>query len=67
MKSLGQGVRQTISYKDIKDEYALSKWEAEKHLWNESKKLGIEVVVIRPPLVYGSGVKGNMLSLIKLI
>ena len=48
------------------DSYGESKWEAEKilrSLENENFKVGI----IRPPIVYGKGVKGNMESLIKLI
>ena len=48
------------------DPYGESKWEAEKILKNledENFKVGI----IRPPMVYGKGVKGNMKSLIKLI
>lgn len=48
------------------DPYGASKYEAEKilsYLEDESFK----VAVIRPPMVYGEGVKGNMLSLIKLI
>lgn len=48
------------------DPYGESKWEAEKIL----KKLEndkFKVSVIRPPMVYGKGVKGNMQSLIKLI
>ena len=49
------------------DAYALSKLEAEKELWKISKKTNLEVVVLRLPLVYGHGVKGNMANLIKLI
>lgn len=49
------------------DPYALSKWEAEKCLRQISLETGMEVVIIRPPLVYGPGVKGNFLTLLKLI
>tara|TARA_B000000475_G_C16001413_1_gene449077 strand:- start:31 stop:975 length:945 start_codon:yes stop_codon:yes gene_type:complete len=49
------------------DFYSISKWEAEKGLWEISKKTGLEVVIIRAPLVYGSGVKGNLRRLIKII
>tara|TARA_Y100000768_G_scaffold339973_1_gene283555 strand:- start:1922 stop:2896 length:975 start_codon:yes stop_codon:yes gene_type:complete len=49
------------------DFYAKSKFEAEKALWKISKKTGLDVIVIRLPLVYGFGAKGNMLKLIKLI
>ena len=50
----------------VNDPYGESKWEAEKilrALENDNFKVGI----IRPPMVYGKGVKGNMESLIKLV
>jgi nucleoside-diphosphate-sugar epimerase len=49
------------------EDYAISKWEAEQALWEISKQTGLEVVVVRPPLVYGPGVKGNFLRLLRLI
>lgn len=49
------------------DAYALSKWEAEKGLINISAETGMELVIIRPSLVYGPGVKGNFSSLIRLV
>ena len=49
------------------ENYAISKYEAEKVLWELSAKTGLEVVVIRPPLVYGPGVKGNMLRLLSMV
>jgi len=49
------------------DAYGISKWEAEQALWEISAKTGLEVVVVRPPLVYGSGVKGNLARLLKLV
>ncbi len=39
--------------------YAISKWEAEKGLFDIAKSTGMEVVVIRPPLVYGYKAPGN--------
>lgn len=50
-----------------KDPYAISKFKAEKALWEISEKTGLEIVVLRLPLVYGQGVKGNLMQLIKLI
>lgn len=47
--------------------YALSKWETEQLLFSISKETGMEVVVLRPPLVYGPGVKGNFRKLISAI
>ena len=49
------------------DPYALSKWEAEQALTKVSLETGLEIVIIRPPLVYGPGVKGNFLRLLKLV
>lgn len=49
------------------DPYGLSKWEAENIVKKVSAETGMEVVIIRPPLVYGPGVKGNFLTLLKLV
>lgn len=57
-------------YNDVpkpEDSYGISKWEAEKGLWKISRQTGLEVVIIRAPLVYGPAVKGNLRRLIKLI
>ena len=47
--------------------YALSKYEAEQGLLEIAKNTSMEVVIIRPPLVYGPGVKGNLAKLITCI
>ena len=49
------------------DAYGISKLEAEQALRRISVETGIEIVVLRPPLVYGPGVKGNFLRLIDII
>jgi nucleoside-diphosphate-sugar epimerase len=49
-----------------KDDYAISKWEAEQGLLEIAKK-GLEVVIIRPPVIYGPGAKGNFASLISWV
>lgn len=49
------------------DPYAVSKWEAEQALWRVARESGMEAVVLRPPLVYGPGVKGNFHSLLKAV
>ena len=49
------------------DDYGKSKFEAEKVLSDIALKTGLEVVIIRLPLVYGIGVRGNLNKLIKLI
>ncbi|MBU2621778.1 MAG: SDR family oxidoreductase [Proteobacteria bacterium] len=49
------------------DDYAISKWKAEQALMKISQETGLEVVIVRPPLVYGPSVKANFLNLISLI
>ena len=49
------------------DYYAISKLEAEKSLFDLSSKTNMEIVCIRPPLIYGSAVKGNLALLVKFI
>ncbi len=49
------------------DSYAISKYEAEKALRTIEEETGMQVVIIRPPLVYGAGVKANFASLIHLV
>ncbi|MHB1215037.1 MAG: UDP-glucose 4-epimerase family protein [Thiobacillus sp.] len=49
------------------DAYAISKWEAEQGLWQIAQDTGLEVVILRPPLVYGPGVKANFLRLLRTV
>lgn len=49
------------------DAYAISKWEAEQGLRQIEKETGLEVVILRPPLVYGPGVKANFLRLMQIV
>jgi nucleoside-diphosphate-sugar epimerase len=49
------------------DAYGATKWEAEQLLHRVAGESGIEIVVLRPPLVYGPGVKGNFLRLMDLV
>ncbi len=46
------------------DPYSVSKWEAEQGLHKIASRTGMQVVILRPPLVYGPGVKGNFLSML---
>jgi nucleoside-diphosphate-sugar epimerase len=48
------------------DAYASSKIAAERALTGIRAETGLETVVLRPPLVYGRGVRGNFLVLLKL-
>lgn len=49
------------------DAYGISKAEAEQQLISLGEQTGMEIVIIRPPLVYGEGVKANFASLMKLV
>ena len=49
------------------DPYAISKAEAEHGLLKLAEETGLEVVIIRPPLVYGPGVKANFRLLMKWV
>ena len=57
------------AYDDPKpeDAYGISKAEAEDGLRRIAEETGMEVTIIRPPLIYGQGVKGNFASLIRLV
>jgi len=49
------------------DAYAMSKWEAEQGLQRIAQETGLEIVILRPPLVYGPGVKANFLRLMRMV
>lgn len=49
------------------DFYGLSKWEAEQVLYRISQETGLEVVIIRPPLIYGPNVKGNFAQMLNIV
>ncbi len=49
------------------DPYGLSKYEAEQGLLKLADETGMEVVIIRLPMVYGPGVKGNFQVLMKWV
>lgn len=56
--------------KDIpkpEDPYGISKWEAEQVLWDIAERTNLEVVVVRPTLIYGQNMKGNLLRLFNLV
>jgi nucleoside-diphosphate-sugar epimerase len=50
-----------------RDPYSWSKAEAERLLGETSRNLGIECVMVRPPLVYGPRVRANFLRLMRLV
>lgn len=49
------------------DDYGRSKFEAEESLRELAAGAGIEVVIVRPPLIYGPAVRGNLLRLLGLV
>ena len=49
------------------DPYAVSKFEAEEALKRIAKEKELEIVILRPPLVYGPGVGGNFLRLLRMV
>src|SRR5690606_1929368 len=48
-------------------DYAQSKWEAEQALWELVANSDMELVVIRPPLVYAGSAPGNFRRLMRLV
>jgi len=52
---------------DPKDVYAQTKLEAERYLEDARRPGGTQVTIVRPPLVYGPGVKGNFATLLAAV
>lgn len=48
------------------DSYAISKWEAEQALARIAATGALQPTILRPPLVYGPGVRANFLALLKV-
>ena len=72
LKVLGEQTAPGLRFNSLtppapEDAYGRSKWEAEQALWAVSKPTGLEVVVVRPPLVHGPGVKANFLRLMQAV
>jgi len=69
LQSLGEGKR-VFSESDKphpQDSYGVSKWQAEQALHRVAAETGLEVVIVRPPLVYGAEVKGNFAQMLKIL
>lgn len=67
-ESTEQGVPFTENDRFIpSDPYGLSKYEAEQALLELGKQTGMEIVIIRPPLIYGPGVKANFAKMMKWV
>lgn len=70
IKALGNGDAEPYSEKTVpkpEDPYGRSKLEAEIAVRTLAQSAGIDHVILRPPLVYGAGVKGNLAKLIAAI
>ena len=70
IKVNGEGKPQAYLETDTpapKDAYAASKWEAEQGLWKISADTGMQMVILRIPLVYGPGVGANFLQLFQTV
>jgi len=72
IKVNGESTRQGCPFSEIDnpvphDPYGISKYEAEQGLLKIAQDTGLEVVIIRPPLIYGPGVKANFLNMMKLV
>lgn len=70
IKVNGEGGQRSYSERDEPaplDPYGVSKWEAEQGLAEIAAETGMEVVIIRPPLVYGPGVGANFGALVKVV
>lgn len=50
-----------------RQDYALSKWEAEQGLAEIAEQSGLETVIVRPPLVYGPGAPANFDRLLRVV
>ncbi len=70
IKVNGEKTRRNIPFTESdapepSDAYAISKYEAEQGLLRIAEETGMEVVIIRPPLVYGPEVKANFLKMMR--
>ena len=72
VKVNGESTAGTLSFTESdqagpQDPYSVSKWQAEQALRRIAQETGLEVVIVRPPLVYGPSVKGNFINLLAAI
>jgi nucleoside-diphosphate-sugar epimerase len=72
IKVNGDSTPQNVSFTEAdphrpRDPYGISKAEGELALHRVMRETGMDVVIVRPPLVYGAGVKGNFLTMLKVL
>lgn len=65
--SHGQAALSELTSPEPTDPYGISKLEAERALTEFGRTSGLDVVIVRPPLVYGPGVRANFLQLMTAI
>ena len=68
----GEETNEGLSYTELdvplpQDPYGVSKCEAEQALHRIAAETGLEIVIVRPPLVYGPRVKGNFIQMLKVL
>jgi nucleoside-diphosphate-sugar epimerase len=63
----GNGAYSEAGALQAEDSYGRSKLEAERALTDIAGRSGMELVLVRPPLVYGPGVRGNFLRLLRWV
>lgn len=72
IKVNGEGTTKSSPYDEKRvpqpvDPYGISKWEAEQLVSQFAAAQGMEFVIVRPPMMYGPGVKANFLSLMRWV
>ena len=70
IKVYGEGQERAYTESDPPapmDDYARSKWAAEQVLQEACAISAMDCTIIRPPLIYGPGVKANFLALLRLV
>lgn len=67
LKRMEQNLFSELDNADPQDPYGVSKCEAEQALHRIAQETGLEVVIVRPPLVYGAGVKGNFAQMLNVL
>ncbi|NIO42779.1 MAG: NAD-dependent epimerase/dehydratase family protein [Burkholderiales bacterium] len=70
IKAVGEGADHAYCENDPcrpEDAYGVSKLEAEEVVRQLGRELDLEPVIVRPPLVYGAGVGGNFLRMLRVV
>lgn len=72
IKVNGEETRGEVKFTELdepspQDPYGISKCEAEQALRLVAQETGLELVIVRPPLVYGPGVKGNFAHMLNML